>query len=236
MFRVALPCMERFSSSAVQRFSGSLLLLSGLLTACIQPDPLSLPSVPSPVLTVVPSLIPTLPVSTAVATPTLSSPVPTPSAAMPGSPTLPPIVPTATADATATLAPTATLPSGDAVALEARPLPPYKHDTGLSDAARAHSCDMAANQFIGHESSDGRTLIERLPVIDPPWVWPSESVAAGVDDPAMVIALWMDEPPDGWHRRNLLDAEQTTVGVGYCFRDDDPSGNRHYWTMDITRH
>lgn len=114
-------------------------------------------------------------------------------------------------------------------------LPPYQDDPGLSDAARAHSCDMAAHSFIGHVSSDGRTLRERVAAADPAWVWPSESVAAGTDDPGEVIALWMDEPPDGWHRRNLLDSEQVAIGIGYCLREDDPTGNRHYWTIDVTR-
>jgi uncharacterized protein YkwD len=249
---VSLSWMERLSSSAVQRFSGSwflalssLLLLSGSLTACTQPAPPVLPTGPLAALTIAPSLIPTMPIPTAAVAPTAQ---PSTASAVPVSPTLPPIAPTATLVASPTFAPTATLSPGDAAALEARlltqinelraanALPPYQHHAELSDAARAHSCDMAANQFIGHESSDGRTLTERIPVVDPPWVWPSESVAAGVDDPALVIAMWMDEPPEGWHRRNLLDTEQTAVGVGYCFRDDDPSGNRHYWTMDITRH
>jgi uncharacterized protein YkwD len=105
----------------------------------------------------------------------------------------------------------------------------------LNEVARAHSCDMATNQFIGHVSSDGRKLAERMPRSDPPWIWPSENVAAGFADSAAVIALWMDEPSDGWHRKNLLSAEQTHIGVGYCYRDDDPSGNRHYWTIDVTR-
>ncbi len=59
--------------------------------------------------------------------------------------------------------------------------------------------------------------------------------AAGTDDPAMVVAWWMDEPPDGWHRRNILDADQRDVGVGYCFATEDASGNHHYWTADFSR-
>jgi uncharacterized protein YkwD len=115
-------------------------------------------------------------------------------------------------------------------------LPAYTHDAGLSDAARAHSCDMAANGFIDHTGSDGRSVQERMPIAEPPWVWPSENIAAGSDDPAAMIALWLDEPSDGWHRRNLLDPDQQAIGAGYCFRDDDPTGNRHYWTIDLARH
>lgn len=114
-------------------------------------------------------------------------------------------------------------------------LPAYTLEPSLSDVARAHSCDLAANGIISHTSSDGRTLAERLGADAARWSWPSESIAAGTADPAAVIALWLDEPPDGWHRRNLLDPEQRVVGVGFCANPDDPSGNRLYWTMIVTR-
>ncbi|HEX5692267.1 MAG TPA: CAP domain-containing protein, partial [Roseiflexaceae bacterium] len=114
-------------------------------------------------------------------------------------------------------------------------LPPYAHSAELSTAARAHSCDLAAHGTISHESSDGRTVQDRLAGADPPWEWPSESIAAGTDDPLLVVAMWMDEPPEGWHRRNILDADQRDVGVGYCFATEDASGNHHYWTADFSR-
>lgn len=111
----------------------------------------------------------------------------------------------------------------------------YRAVPALSAVARMHSCDLAAHGVISHSSSDGRTLQERLGAEAARWSWPSESIAAGTDDPAGVIALWLDEPPDGWHRRNLLDPDQQVVGVGYCVAPDDPSGNRHYWTMIVAR-
>jgi uncharacterized protein YkwD len=114
-------------------------------------------------------------------------------------------------------------------------LPAYTLEPSLSGVARAHSCDLAANGTISHTSSDGRTLAERLGADAAGWSWPSESIAAGTADPAEVIALWLDEPPDGWHRRNLLDPEQRVVGVGFCANPDDPSGNHLYWTMIVTR-
>lgn len=115
-------------------------------------------------------------------------------------------------------------------------LPPYQASPELSAAARMHSCDLATHHTISHVSSDGRTLTERLAGSTPAWEWPSESIAAGYDDPVQVVALWMDEPPEGWHRRNILDTEQQAVGAGYCYNPDDPSGNRFYWTADFARH
>lgn len=115
-------------------------------------------------------------------------------------------------------------------------LPPYLYSPELSAAARAHSCDLAAHGMISHTSSDGRTLQDRLAGAEPPWEWPSESIAVGTDDPLTAVAWWMDEPPEGWHRRNILDADQREIGAGYCYTEDDPSGNHHYWTADFSRH
>ena len=119
---------------------------------------------------------------------------------------------------------------------QANGLPPYAANPELSAAARAHSCDLAEHHMISHVSSDGRDLPARLAGAAEPWEWPSESIAAGTDDPATVVAWWMDEPPEGWHRRNILDAQQREVGAGYCFSADDPSGNHSYWTADFSRH
>lgn len=200
-----------------------------------------------------PAMLPGSPLPTAA----VAAPSPGVSTARPVVPTLatPPQLPTPTPSATSTPTPTATstpTPTATPIitgttALETRllaiindirnanNLPAYRLDAALSDVARAHSCDMAANSFIGHSSSDGRSVTERMPPAEPPWVWPSESVAAGSDDPQLIVDWWMDEPPEGWHRRNILDEQQQVIGVGYCFRDDDPTGNRHYWTIDITR-
>jgi uncharacterized protein YkwD len=114
-------------------------------------------------------------------------------------------------------------------------LPPYQLSPELSAVARAHSCDLASHGLISHESSEGRTLAQRLEGATPPWEWPSENIAAGVVDPAATVALWMDEPPEGWHRRNILDVDQREVGAGYCYAADDATGNHHYWTADFSR-
>jgi uncharacterized protein YkwD len=157
----------------------------------------------------------------------------------PSSPLDTPVVPASTA---------ASSEGGDAAAMleallvaainqvrAANGLSPYQHSPDLSAAARAHSCDLAAHGMISHISSDGRTLAQRLDGASPPWEWPSENIAVGIADPAATVALWMDEPPDGWHRRNILDVEQREVGAGYCYAADDTTGNHHYWTADFSR-
>jgi uncharacterized protein YkwD len=162
-------------------------------------------------------------------------------AALPADPTAPPATASATAPSVASTF------GDDPAALEAllvasinqvrtaNGLPPYQHSPELSVAARAHSCDLAAHGLISHNSSDGRTLAQRLEGASPPWEWPSESIAAGSPDPATIVAWWMDEPPEGWHRRNILDADQREVGAGYCALAEDPTGNHYYWTADFSR-
>lgn len=116
-----------------------------------------------------------------------------------------------------------------------RGLPPYEISAELSAAARGHSCDLAANTLISHLASDGRTLTQRLEGSQTAWQWPSENIAAGSDDPRVIVGMWMDEPSDGPHLLNILSPDQQAVGTGYCFRADDPSGNQHYWTADFAR-
>ncbi|GAB4198770.1 MAG: hypothetical protein OHK0022_18460 [Roseiflexaceae bacterium] len=181
-------------------------------------------AVPSRVTAAPASVAPT-PIPTAVPSPTPTA-IPTPS------PTATPTLLPADADASAR----------EAALLEAinrlrasNGLPPYQPLAELSVVARAHSCELAARGVISHTSADGRTVAQRLPPHDPALSWPSESIAAGFVEPEQVIALWMDEPPDGWHRRNLLDPDKQVIGVGYCYTANDPTGNQHYWTIDIAR-
>jgi uncharacterized protein YkwD len=213
----------------------SLLILSVLLVACGAPEtPLAGARAPTQVAVSPATRIP----PTATPRPT-ATPLPSPTA----TPTPPP---TPTATVTPDPAPTLSA-DADPAAREAllvaeinriraeHGLTPYLHSPELSAVARAHSCDLATHGMISHTSSDGRTLQDRLAGADPPWEWPSESIAAGTDDPLIAVAWWMDEPPEGWHRRNILDADQREVGAGYCYAEDDPSGNRHYWTADFSR-
>lgn len=212
---------------ACGRSSGAAEPTAALPTAFVAPRPTSSEIVVAPLAT-----------SPARAKPVpLATPLPPTSAASPTS-TQAVEVPTATS---------AAAPTGDQALQEAllvaeinraraaNGLPPYLHNPEISVAARAHSCDMAAHALISHTSSDGRTLPQRLEGATPAWEWPSENIAAGLAEPAAIVAMWMDEPPEGWHRRNILDPDQREVGAGYCYASDDPSGNHHYWTADFSR-
>lgn len=237
---VLCACTRLTPEQPVVQISATLVTPSASPTSVVAPSPSAAPASPSPARAVVATAS-----ATAAASPSPARPViTTPSATAPASPLpTPSVVALVTAapvlSATVQLDVTAAHEQAliaDVNALRAQNgLAAYGAEPTLSTVARRHSCDLAAHGLISHTSSDGRTLQERLGSDAGRWLWPSESIAAGTDVAAQVIALWLDEPPDGWHRRNLLDAEQEVVGVGYCVVADDPTGNHHYWTMIVTR-
>jgi uncharacterized protein YkwD len=90
-------------------------------------------------------------------------------------------------------------------------LSPLARNTALDIAARNHSIDMAVNNFVGHDSSDGRNLVDRF----------AEVGVLGVAENALghstnatgqaVVAAWMRSPG---HRANILTPNFTEIGIG----------------------
>jgi uncharacterized protein YkwD len=99
-------------------------------------------------------------------------------------------------------------------------------DTRLTAAARAHSADMAANDYFSHTSRDGTEFAERITSAGYRWSSAAENIAAGQRSPASVMAAWMGS--DG-HRRNILNCGLRHIGVGLAYSPDD----RPYWTQDF---
>lgn len=98
----------------------------------------------------------------------------------------------------------------DVSAREAAALNRLRADNGLStlqtDAvlariARGHAQDMIDNQFFGHVSSDGRTIVERTREQGYAFCHVAENLAMGQPDMDAVLKQWMASPA---HRRNLL--------------------------------
>lgn len=84
-------------------------------------------------------------------------------------------------------------------------------------AARAHSQDMADNDYFAHTNLDGQTGGDRLSLVKIPWRRYGENLAYtyGYEDPAAAsIEGWMNSPG---HRENILNGKFTHVGVGvFC--------------------
>lgn len=99
---------------------------------------------------------------------------------------------------------------------------PLGVDSRLAAAARRHSADMALLGYFSHTSQDGTSFVERI--LDQGHPSPAgENIAQGQRDAAEVVEAWMDSPG---HRRNILDCEFTTIGVGF-----DERGN--FWTQNF---
>lgn len=87
---------------------------------------------------------------------------------------------------------------------------PLEIDDRLVEAARAHSEDMAANDYFSHDSLDGSSFADRVTAAGYPRP-AAENIAQGQDSARTVHDAWMDS--EG-HRANILNCDLTAVGVG----------------------
>ena len=100
-------------------------------------------------------------------------------------------------------------------------------NTGLRDAARAHSLDMATTPCFQHDSCNGANWADRVfgyfqgSAI-------GENIAAGYTNAEAVMGGWIASPG---HNANLLNPGWTVLGVGYWNEAGSPYG--HYWTQDF---
>ena len=99
----------------------------------------------------------------------------------------------------------------------------------LAQIAQSHAEDMLRNDLIDHAGSDGATYSERLDRVGYQYVRRGENIAAAFGPPAEVVAMWMDEPPDGPHLTNILNCAYQHAGVGRATRDD----GYQYWVLDM---
>ncbi|MDO5092887.1 MAG: CAP domain-containing protein [Propionibacteriaceae bacterium] len=99
---------------------------------------------------------------------------------------------------------------------------PLTLDARLSQAAAAHSQDMAANNYFSHSSQDGRNPFQRMEAAGYPSPG-AENIAMGYPDAQAVVTGWMNS--DG-HRANILNCSLTTMGLGTA-----DSAQGVYWTQ-----
>lgn len=103
--------------------------------------------------------------------------------------------------------------------------PALAADDRLAIAARAHSADMAAQDYFDHVSQDGRSFVDRVKAAGHPAPG-AENIAAGQRTAEAVIKGWMDSPG---HRANILNCKLKTLGVGMA------RGGSYgiYWTQNF---
>jgi uncharacterized protein YkwD len=97
-------------------------------------------------------------------------------------------------------------------------------DARLANAAQAHSTDMATRRYFSHESPEGETFVDRAHAAGYPSP-AAENIARGQRSADQVMDDWMDS---SGHRRNILNCELRTIGVGLDTRG-------WYWTQVFGR-
>ena len=105
-----------------------------------------------------------------------------------------------------------------------------RRDAGLQRAARAHAVDMLQHDYVGHVGPDGRTVTERVGILDRRFIGltgenlaenvgiPEDAIAAQVGPMALkLVSGFLDSPE---HRKNLLDPDYTHEGIGAAVQGD----------------
>jgi uncharacterized protein YkwD len=106
----------------------------------------------------------------------------------------------------------------------------------LMGTAQAHSADMATHDFVGHNSSNGATIGDRIKAAGYAYLTVAENIAWGQKTPEEVVDLWFNETaPNDAHRKNILNCALHDIGVGYVYLASDPGKvtSHTYWTEDF---
>ncbi len=109
-------------------------------------------------------------------------------------------------------------------------LPPLVAEARLSQAAQAHSDDMATHDFVGHVGSDGRGYWQRVTDTGYQGLMIGEVITAGQASTDGAFDAWLHSDP---HHAILLTADLTQMGVGHAERQGTRYG--HYWTVVVAR-
>jgi uncharacterized protein YkwD len=101
---------------------------------------------------------------------------------------------------------------------------PLRIDLRLAASARAHSKDMAANNYFSHTSQNGDSPWKRME--EAGYTSPgAENIAKGYATAAAVVEGWMKSPG---HRANILNCDLRAIGVGMAGGSGGP-----YWTQNF---
>lgn len=107
-------------------------------------------------------------------------------------------------------------------------VPPLTYRCELDAAAQGHSDDMAANDLISHDSSDGATLGMRVDATGYDWSAVGENVAGGQSTVPAVMQGWL---ASSGHCSNLMSGSFTEFGQART--TVQPSTYGVYWTQNF---
>lgn len=100
--------------------------------------------------------------------------------------------------------------------------------SSLQAVAQGHAEAMATGAYFDHVDTQGRGAGERLLAAVFNYRWAGENISAGKQDVEAVFHWWMSSVG---HRANILKAEFTLMGLGYCFIESDRLAFQHYWVQ-----
>jgi uncharacterized protein YkwD len=81
----------------------------------------------------------------------------------------------------------------------------------VAEVAQAHSEDMVARKFFGHDNPEGDSPFDRLEEAGVAYSRAAENIAYGFPDAGGVLEGWLDSPG---HRANIENCTLTEHGVG----------------------
>ena len=118
----------------------------------------------------------------------------------------------------------------------AKGVPRLTRSAELDAVAAARSEDMAARDYFGHTTPEGKDIFDVMRKDGMRWTRASETLhrnSAGMDDLEEAVRKAFDGfMNSSEHRRILTDCRYEEFGVGHTYGDDD----RHYFTVIVMRH
>ncbi len=104
-------------------------------------------------------------------------------------------------------------------------LKPLTEDWELSRVARYKSQDMRDNNYFSHTSPVYGSSFDMIKNFGITYKSAGENIARGQINPQAVVKAWMNS---SGHRKNILNASYTKIGVGYV-------ADGRYWTQMFIR-
>jgi uncharacterized protein YkwD len=113
----------------------------------------------------------------------------------------------------------------------ARSLPPLRRHPRLDEAAQSHASDMHARRYYGHDTPEGRTVMDRVQARGYRAAFAGENIARGQYSVQEVMDGWMGSPV---HQEHLLSSVLNEVGFGLAF-GKIPGGYEIIWVQNFGR-
>lgn len=107
--------------------------------------------------------------------------------------------------------------------------PPVVWNDRIARAARLHALDLAIHGGVGHQGSDGSTLLQRVDRVGYRWANVGENVAGGQATSEEVVAAWLGS---SGHCAIIMTADFTEAGAAW---GRGPGRYRIYWALVMAR-